>query len=313
MTKKDFLVPFGLDDSERLVPPDGATREVRYRCPACRTPLVLRAGTRKRPHFAHAAHTACDPEGLLHLTAKMLIVQVIREWKAGTGPQPLVVRGCARCTKEQHEPLPSRIERALPEYVVDGGWRLDVALMEGEIVIAAVEVFDTHKVGEEKARSLGVPCAELSAQDVVMSPILWRPMSTTARKWTCPACNADQERLQRLREAEQRERRRYVEDAARRNRVRLVGPPYRPGFIECYRCNRETVVYDWQGRVLWQTQAPPRPRPPTVQFKFSRTVGHKYWANVCMRCGALQGDFFLYCGGESPFVELDEAAAANRG
>lgn len=310
MRKKDFLVPFGLDDAGRLVPPGGASRDTQYRCPACRTLLVFRAGELKRAHFAHAAHTACDPEGLLHLTAKLLIVQVVQDWKAGSGPPPLVVRACGRCKKEQHDPLPARIELAVPEYTVDGGWRVDVALMAGERIIAAVEVFATHKVGEEKARSLGVPCAELRADEILESPFRWRPVSTTARPLTCSACIAEQEQLRQAMEVEREQQRRYVEEAARRLQVRLAGPPYIPGFTECYRCSRETVVYDWRGRELWERRTPPHPRPQTIRFKFSKTVGHKYWANVCMHCGAIQGDFFLYCSGESPFVEMDEAQAS---
>ncbi|HHW57747.1 MAG TPA: hypothetical protein GXX15_08810 [Clostridia bacterium] len=44
-----------------------------------------------------------------------------------------------------------------------------------------------------------------------------------------------------------------------------------------------------------------KPIPSTLQYRYSKTVGHKYWANVCPYCGSVQGDWFLHEESEGPF------------
>ena len=51
-------------------------------------------------------------------------------------------------------------------------------------------------------------------------------------------------------------------------------------------------------------------RVPTFQLRYSKTVGDKYYANTCPRCGMLSGDFFLHSEPGAPFFPMDEAEAA---
>ncbi|TAL96993.1 MAG: hypothetical protein EPN69_03695 [Rhodanobacter sp.] len=46
-------------------------------------------------------------------------------------------------------------------------------------------------------------------------------------------------------------------------------------------------------------------RVPTFQLKYSKTVGGKYYANVCPKCHMLCGDFFLHSEPEAPFFPTD--------
>lgn len=43
---------------------------------------------------------------------------------------------------------------------------------------------------------------------------------------------------------------------------------------------------------------------PDYKMGYSRTVGHKYWANHCKHCGALQGDFHLHSEPGGAFFPL---------
>ncbi|MBL8151643.1 MAG: hypothetical protein JNN15_17085, partial [Blastocatellia bacterium] len=43
----------------------------------------------------------------------------------------------------------------------------------------------------------------------------------------------------------------------------------------------------------------------TVQYRFSKTVGDKYWVNTCPYCESIQGDFFLYSEPDGPFFTVD--------
>jgi len=50
-------------------------------------------------------------------------------------------------------------------------------------------------------------------------------------------------------------------------------------------------------------------RCPTYRLKYSKTVGGKYYANNCPKCGVISGDFYLHSEPGAPFfpTESDEA------
>jgi len=50
-------------------------------------------------------------------------------------------------------------------------------------------------------------------------------------------------------------------------------------------------------------------RVPTFKLKHSKTVGQKYYANTCPKCGVLSGDFFLHSEPGAPFFPIDNKAA----
>lgn len=49
---------------------------------------------------------------------------------------------------------------------------------------------------------------------------------------------------------------------------------------------------------------------PWFRKTYSRTVGGEYWGNVCVNCGALQGDFHLHNEPGGAFFPVDAAARA---
>jgi len=50
-------------------------------------------------------------------------------------------------------------------------------------------------------------------------------------------------------------------------------------------------------------------RFPTFKLKYSKTVGGKYYANTCPKCGVLSGDFFLHSEPGAPFFPTEPAEA----
>ena len=50
-------------------------------------------------------------------------------------------------------------------------------------------------------------------------------------------------------------------------------------------------------------------RVPTYKFRYSKTVGSKYFANTCPSCGIISGDFFLHSEPGAPFFPTDEEEA----
>jgi hypothetical protein len=52
-------------------------------------------------------------------------------------------------------------------------------------------------------------------------------------------------------------------------------------------------------------------RVPTFKLKFSKTIGLKYFASTCLKCGVLSGDFHLHSEPGAPFFPTDEHEAAS--
>jgi len=76
---------------------------------------------------------------------------------------------------------------------------------------------------------------------------------------------------------------------------------YRTTYSECWKCNKNILLFTWPGcRDENEIFRPKEPLPKTIQFRYSKTAGIKYWSNTCPYCGSLQGDFFLYSEPDSP-------------
>lgn len=289
MPTDEFLVPFGVAEDGRLIARDMVEKGQRYRCPECETELIVKAGEIRRRYLAHRADTACEPESVTHKTAKLLVAQVVNDWKSGRGTVPIVERVCSGCSAPWTAPLPLRISGAAVEATVKGRWRVDVALTQEDEIVAAVEILHTHRTVGEKASDLPVPWTELSASAVVEEPLLWRPVGGTKPTKPCPSC----ETAAAARRVEQAQRRQALLDLGQRLNQPVPDRAYETGSQRCWECQRETLVYRWDGQP-WATRSPPEPRPRTVTFCFSKTVGYKYWANTCGGCDALQGDHFMF-------------------
>ena len=52
-------------------------------------------------------------------------------------------------------------------------------------------------------------------------------------------------------------------------------------------------------------------RVPTFRLQFSKTIGEKYYASTCLKCGVLSGDFHLHSEPGAPFFPTDEQEAAS--
>lgn len=89
---------------------------------------------------------------------------------------------------------------------------------------------------------------------------------------------------------------------------------YKSADYECWKCKRKTIVYTWSGHSMFFDKTPPRGKPDTIRWVYSHTAECQYWANTCKHCGALIGDFYLYCEPDGPFFgeegsDSEEASA----
>ncbi len=52
-----------------------------------------------------------------------------------------------------------------------------------------------------------------------------------------------------------------------------------------------------------------RKRFPSFKLKYSKTLGLRYYANTCPRCGVISGDFYLHSEPGAPFFPTTEEEA----
>lgn len=286
-----FKVPVALDGDGRLIGRDDAVKGASYRCPACRTRLVFKAGQVRARHFAHAPTYACYPETVVHETAKQLIAQVVIDWATRGGPRPTVEKRCKMCFRSFDENL-GRIDGAAVEHRLADGLVADVALMRESRAVAVVEVLVSHAVDVDKARRLTMPWLEVRGEDVVADPLRWKPVASgNVRPLICERCTA---------------RDRSAAELCRALGMTYDDNRYLAETYSCYRCHKKTPVFAWRREQLWETRIPPKPMPRTVEWRRSATLGRHYWANTCAHCKALLGDNFLFRDADSPFVGREE-------
>lgn len=302
----ELRVPFAVDDEERIYSPATAEKDGNYSCPACGEPVIFKQGEIRIAHFAHKVSDICSQETITHKTAKLLVQKAVREWRSGKGNSPTLQRACQICGTSISQLLPGKVDSAVLEFRLADGWIADVALLVGEIAQAAVEIRVTHAVDEIKANRLPVPFIELDGYEVIENPTVWKPITDNFKPLTCDKCKSAYLRFQAK-----------VKQVAEISNLELPTAYYRYGFCKCWKCKREIIVFAWPKDGMHDDAAPKaKPIPRTVQYRFSKTVGDKYWVNTCSYCQSIQGDFFLYSEPDGPFfavnVEEDSPMAFDR-
>lgn len=178
-------------------------------CPACEKPVIMKLGNQKVHHVAHAPGSDCaltNPESALHYNCKMHV--------AGQLQKLLALKITERCISCHHNERDMYWQRDWDEVRVErklsDGLQPDVALWKNNQPIAAIEIFVTHAVNQEKSNrliTLGIPWIEIKGQpSLYLGESAWQagtpiPADKTSWKstWRCSECKkAEQQRVARL-------------------------------------------------------------------------------------------------------------------
>jgi len=185
-------VPFARVAGELVRPSDMPAAAVAT-CPGCGGVLRLRMSEFVQRHFAHVVATpTCRlvGEGWLHFWTKLVVQEAVLRHVSGVERLDLV-QPCSSCAKPlPATPLPASVDDAEVE-VVDpkSGRRVDVGLLRGGVLLAAVEVCATNPVDARKAAELSVPWFEVVAgSSALQNGVLQISRSGSARR--CAACKA---------------------------------------------------------------------------------------------------------------------------
>lgn len=198
-----FKVPAGETLGGKLVRARDAAPDVSYHCPGCGTPLLLRQGAIRSPHFAHKSHGFCSPETALHKGVKHWIAQILRKCLNGKrAGAPRVLVPCAglphagdldfqwRCPGEAWLSLADvAFDEVAVERATLDGLRPDVLLLQQGLPVLGIEVLVAHAVDATKAARATYPWVELDARRILTSPRTWRP-TQDAHPWMarCQVC-----------------------------------------------------------------------------------------------------------------------------
>lgn len=290
-------------------------------CLGCGGALLLRAGERNRPHFAHRAADACTAgESALHAATCRVLTEAISS-AARQGTQFPITSACRSCraSRTGNLALPDvelRLDRALAD-----GIRPDVlARMEGRDLYV-IEVVVSH-------------APEPAALDLYAS----RDLSVVVVRPTWEALEQFRAGFHPSLLAERPGQQGRYETVSRCRFPRHVDPgevacgtcrrPARPLTAEasttpCWRgnCGQDVRVLDLYDHTDGHAQlvAASCPDLPDIQElaaelgvslarRRSRQAGGEYLMHLCGRCRSTQGDNFLYAeGGATPdlsaFVE----------
>lgn len=300
-------------------------------CIGCAAPVLLRAGTQKRPHFAHrAANATCEAgETVLHRTAIRVLQQALAAAFASGGRYPITVSCCGR-EREANLACYSggavTVEEALtpecrPDLLIrDAEGRPRVAIevivthepeLAAEMAVkkagaGAIYLWASWDILDEIRTGLTAGALRPTRRATVGSYLVLRPKCPSPRHTThvAKACTDSQ-----------------AADA-RPARIGGVGPCGMPtrlvglevSSIECPKktCKRPVLVVDavvsdpdgGQHVVAASTPevagiAEPAARLGVVlQLARSETAKATYLMHKCPGCGTKQGDFFCYAGGQ---------------
>lgn len=295
---QELFVPFGMNAREVLVHAKNASKDEQYHCPGCKADLVLRAGEVNKKHFAHKADTACTGETVVHETAKYMVAQVIIEHADPLSTAVISINcSCVICKKTFQRALPKNsFTDAKIEHKI-GRFFCDVVAFRGHDHVLAVEVCVTNAVNEQKSEELTIPWIEVDATSILENPYRWNPTQSRLKTVLCHDCK---ESITKLKTVATKWDLPLSDYAGYRDPSKA---DYLAAVAMCWKCKEDTLMYWWSG-VPFCDSTPPQPVPRTVQLKFSKVYGGKYWVNCCANCGSIQGDNFVFLASDSPFAGL---------
>jgi len=287
LAPKHLRLSYACDGQDMLTSAEDAVKGDEHACPKCSDQVTLRRGDVRVAHFAHQPGTNCSPESATHKIAKLLVTQAINLNALGSDQAITIKTGCEHCGCSVTRTIPPGTFTGAKEEVAVGNYWVDVAGYNGAKIALSVEIRHTHAVGEEKAGSLDGFWVELNAADVIANPFNWTPLASKLKAILCEPCKKQVKATQNV----------LAQWSLPSDNCSSIFNPERAKYIasreECWKCKKIIPVFWWHG-VPFAEDSPPEPRPATVQYRYSKNYGGKYWANTCPGCKSIQGDNFLF-------------------
>ena len=285
-----LLLPYALNNDGELIHIDNANKNEIYICPNCGAELSLRKSKipegekyHRRNHFAHkgSSDNHCS-ESFLHKLFKDKCTEFISD-KIRNKESFSFEWSCDRCGEMHSGNLLKKAVQVYSEYDM-GVCKPDIALLDkdGKVIIV-IEVVVTHKPEEPVVRFYDenkIACLQINVTDFLDCDKVNEKLGHPDHVNICPnpICNVCKHVKQK---------------------VKMVIVT-----TECWRCGEKmkaAIIEAENGnRILSPSEFSQEEiniavsNGVNIKNRYSKTVNSSYYANVCNRCNAFLGDFYMH-------------------
>lgn len=164
-------IPYAKDSTGNIVNLNDASKNVKYFCVDCGSPLLYKNGDKKRPYFSHRPGESCSGssnsgggEGDIHYEAKHKLIKFLNE-----GGEYILSTECSICSLEYESKISLEMFgaiKAIGEHRVEN-MIYDIALLDGEHNVKyIIEIKDSHSTKERPE-----PWCEINASTIYYQPL----------------------------------------------------------------------------------------------------------------------------------------------
>ncbi len=235
----DYKIPYALNVAGELISAKEAKKQEKYFCVECGLELIYKAGDIREKHFAHKQESNCSTEAVIHKIAKRLIVQIIKRNSENKQEIHLNIK-CDNCDEIHRIEIEGGIFSDAKEEVQVSKYRCDVVgYKEGKPALA-IEIFNSHKVDNEKAENLSLPWIELDAIDVINNPLGWKPFDYRLKANLCHSCDLKSKKIKSICDKWKIDSKSYTTIKKKTN------SKYIAEIYKCWKCDEEIPVFWWK-------------------------------------------------------------------
>tara|TARA_Y100000589_G_scaffold178688_1_gene169263 strand:+ start:1382 stop:2368 length:987 start_codon:yes stop_codon:yes gene_type:complete len=310
----EIPVPFGINNSGHLIAAQSIQVGGTYTCPYCGEALMCDLSSMQNKMLIHPETNNCISLSDSYKKAKKLIKDVILEnKKAETTIQ--IHQNCYQCLKEiQRDIKYCTFEGVQTDYYYHDSVCDVIGQFshKGQSIYLGIEIVSEQEQ-DWRPYSISNGSAlrswiKLKASDVLKEPYNWRPLNSKLSPKLCQSCsNTSKKGSKIIAVADKYSIPRELYTTARKS----PGKPFIADIETCYRCSEIIPVFWWLGTPFCEDE-PPFPRPYTIELRFSKQYGGKYWANTCPNCKSIQGDNHLHVFETAQFKDLLSPKVKNR-
>ncbi len=284
--KKKILYTTAYNEQYLLLKADAAEKGGKYFCPVCQSEMLLRKSGNtgkgsKRPHFAHKVLTEnCTAEGVLHFSFKRMLVTKLLQY-AQEKKEIFMNWNCKYCGEKHSDNLLKKVYDVKEEYSLQN-CKPDIALLNDKgIVFAVIEITVTHApelnvikyYAENKIILIQITLSSEDDLNNIDAKIANPDSVDFCFNPKCKKCG---------------------KFAIKKELVILDE--------NCYNCDSAMKVcyisvkdYPVTPRSFNDAEINfAKSKGVLLQERYSRTENEKYVANVCPRCNAFIGDFYMH-------------------
>ena len=161
---------FFAECDHKLVPIRAFTKEASGipHCPGCKDLMIPVQGRNNEWHFRHRSGIGCEPPKFEHGCAVVRVCEALRGAMLG-GKRPQIANDSEHDELLQHLlTLGGEIDT---EFILPGGGRADIALLQEGIAVFVIEVYHSHFT--ERERRKDCPWVEVDATAILVNAYLW--------------------------------------------------------------------------------------------------------------------------------------------